>query len=157
DPAIYANTALATAIASSYDFGQLTAGVNEQTTGANIVVKAHNALASDTRLNVTANTNVRGSGDLDFLTNGNIDITETTGDVRIKTIQSNAGDVSLEAAAGSIYETANGTTDNGTTAWVIGTNLTLRAPLKAIGVGPADLLEINSSANGTDGKVDAFA
>ena len=52
------------------------------------------------------------------LTHGDIVITETAGDLRIGTLQANTGDVALTSATGSIYDTATGGADNGSTPWV---------------------------------------
>ena len=81
---------------------------------------------TDTIVNVLANTDVLGSGYIHTLTNGNIGITETAGDLRIDLIRSNKGDVSLESATGSIYEVA-GIGDDGSTPWVIGNSVGLTA------------------------------
>ena len=84
------------------------------------------------------------------MTNGNITITETVGDLRVGTIQSNAGDVTLATDAGSIVDTATGTADNGATAWVLGNVIKLTAAggsaVLSAGIGTAtDPLEIDSS------------
>jgi len=108
DPAIYADTSLAAPIAGSYDFGHLVAG-------GNIVVNAAHPGVSDTTVNVQANTAILGTGHLDVLTNGSIGIVETAGDLRVDVIRSNAGDVSLESADGSIYDVTTGSADDGAT------------------------------------------
>jgi hypothetical protein len=147
DAAIYA-TGTPTPIAGSYDFDLLTAG-------GNIVIKAASPGATQTRVNVKADTDVPDTGYIDVLTNGSIDINETVRDLRILTIQSNAGDVSL-AAARSIFEIADDPSDNGNTPWVIGNGITLLAQSGGIGKSVTDLLEINS-AQQASGAVDALA
>ncbi|MCK7519067.1 MAG: hypothetical protein MZV64_15750 [Ignavibacteriales bacterium] len=99
DPAIYANTSLAAQIDSSYSFGHLVAGNN-------VVVNNAAPALSDPTINISANTNVLGSGYVHVLTNGNIGVIETAGDLRIDILRSNEGDVSATANAGSIYEIA---------------------------------------------------
>src|SRR5205085_5843758 len=73
------------------------------------------------------------------------------GDLRIGSIRSNAGDVSLTAAA-SLYDVAGG---NGSTAWVTGNSVTLNAGTGAIG-SLDNFLEIDSSHQ-ADGLVSGVA
>ena len=149
DPAIYADTSKAAPIASTWDFGHLVAG-------GNVIAKASAPGVSDTTVNIFGNTNVLGTGYVEVLTNGDIDITETAGDLRIFEVRSNEGDVSLASATGSLYEIRDelpADTPIGTTPWVIGNSVSLRA---AGGIGfLGDFLEINSSQQAS-GVVDAL-
>jgi hypothetical protein len=134
-------------IAGSYVFRQ-----TGLVAGGNIAVIAANPLAADPVINISANTDVLGSGHIDALTHGNIVITETAGDLRIGTLQANAGDVSLTSATGSIVDIAVGA-DNGSTPWVLADGISLTALNGGIGM-LADFLEIDSSRS-ADALVDA--
>lgn len=112
-------------VASTYDM--TSGGV---TAGGDIVIRAVAAGVSDPRVSLTANTDILGAGHIDVLINGDVSVTETAGDLRIKTIQSNAGDASLTVTAGSLYEVAAGVADPGTTPWVIANTITLSGALR---------------------------
>ncbi|HZX96879.1 MAG TPA: hypothetical protein VFE90_20330, partial [Myxococcales bacterium] len=122
-------------IASTYQFQHLA--------GANVVVIAPSAAAADAKTNLIANTDLLGLGQVDVLTNGDIGIVETAGDLRVGTIQSTAGDVSLatSGASGSILDTNPA---GGTVPSVIGNGVQLSAANGAVGVLD-NALEIDSS------------
>ena len=93
-------------------------------------------------MNITAQTDVGDTGRIDVETNGNIDLTETSGDFRIGDITSNARNVSLETAAlnAAIFAVAG---VDSATPYVTGNSITLVA---TAGIGAVtDFLEINSS------------
>src|SRR5207237_5052181 len=85
---LYANTALGSATPGTYDFGLIA-------TPGNIELNAAQTAATDTRVNLRANTDVTGTGVIDVLTNGDISLTEIAGDLRSDVITSNAHDVTL--------------------------------------------------------------
>ena len=59
------------------------------------MVKKRVHAASDTRVNIRANTDVTGTGVIGALTNGDINLTEVAGDLRSDVITSTAHDVTL--------------------------------------------------------------
>jgi len=103
----------------------------------NIAVKAE---PGATRIDVTANTDVTGTGHVDVRTNGSIQLTETAGDLRLGQVQATAArDVTLTAAAGGIVDALNDAAAD-----VIGGKITLTAQDGAIGALLNDV-EIDSS------------
>ena len=134
DPRLFANLANATPIAGTYAAGVLTAG-------GNIILNAAASSPSATRVTLSASTDLLGSGHIDATTNGSITLVEVANDLRIDSILSTAGNVSLTATLGSIYDIA---ASDGTTAWVIGNAVTLIAPKGGIGT-LANILEIDSA------------
>lgn len=152
----------------TYDFELVQAGrvsggsdiqLNGQLTGADV--------------NIVANTNIFGSGSgvLYALTDGDISLEETTGDMRLGRIKSNEGDVTLTADADGDYDIIDVESDdhlstgNDATADadVTGRSITLYAlngyigePCLLNGLIPVDFVEINSSFSGT-GVVNATA
>ena len=136
DARLFADTASAVQIASQYTFVSLTAV-------GNIVVNAAGPLPTDTILSLSAGTDLLGTGSITVLTNGNISLTESSGDLRINSIESTAGDVSLSdvGAMGSIYDIAAA---DGTVPWVIGNNVTLASAGGAIG-SVSNRLEMDSA------------
>ena len=92
-------------------------------------------------------TDVGSSNKIDILTNGNITLTESLGDLRIGTIISTKGNVTLTAtdASASIFDVPVGD-DN--VADLTGNRVTLTAATGGIGT-LANFLEINSSNQAT--------
>ncbi|MCK4660888.1 MAG: FG-GAP repeat protein, partial [Phycisphaerae bacterium] len=168
DPRFYADLAQAAEIGSTYDFGHLIAG-------RDLTINAAQSDAADTPVGLRGNTDILGTGLIDVLTNGDIDLTETAGDMRINDITSTAGNITLVAAQGDmriglvnamagdvtmdalgvgsdIFDTAFG---NDAIAYVKGNSITMSVP--GGGIGASDnVLEIDSSQQAT-GAVTAFA
>jgi hypothetical protein len=109
-----------TAAAGTFDFGIITAGND-------IDLNANNN--GGPAVNVNANTNLTGMGNIDIFTSeGNIDVTETTGDMRLGLIQTDNGDVNVTSTNGSIVDALNDAAAD-----VVGNNVTLSAPNGSIG------------------------
>jgi hypothetical protein len=129
-----ADTSQSTPIDGSYRFNAIV--------GTNITLLAAQPAAGSPKVHLQAATDVGDTGDIRIVTNGNIDLDETSGDLRIDLIRSNAGDVHLTTSGvnASIFEIA---ADDGSTPFVIGNNVSLTA---SGGIGSLnDFLEIDSS------------
>jgi hypothetical protein len=139
--------------AGTFDFDLLRAGdVN-----GDITITAARPSASDPSVGFRSGSDIGTNGELNVQINGSLDLTEQRGDIRIRNVVSNAGNVSLTAIGdlGSIYDLANEGTVVGTTPWITGNGVSLRS--RDGGIGSAtDFLEINSS-NQTNGGVIALA
>ena len=136
DPRLFADTSNPVQVASLYTFVSLTAG-------GNIRVNAAGSAPADTMVSLSGGTDLLGTGSITVLTNGNISLTETSGDLRINSIESTAADVALSVigSGGSIYDVA---ASDGATPWVIGNNITLASADGAIG-SLTNRLEIDSA------------
>ena len=149
-------------VASTYNFSLLDAGQFGPT--GDITVDAANPAAGATRINIIGYTDIRQSGDINSHTNGFITFNEKPraggpssqpGDLRVGEIKSFDDTVTLNSP-GAILDA-----DSGTTADVIGRNITLLAGINGLGeqdpvvhggVGtPADFLEI--IVNGVGGAL----
>ena len=145
---VFPDTSASTPVDGSYVFGEIV--------GDNITVLASDPAAASAKVHLTAKTNVGSAGDIQVLTNGNIDLTEFVGDFRIDSIVSNAGDVRLvsQGIGANIFDVATPGVDDGSTPWVVGNAITLSA---RGGIGFLnDFLEINSSVESV-GLVTALA
>ncbi|MBK8017635.1 MAG: right-handed parallel beta-helix repeat-containing protein [Betaproteobacteria bacterium] len=100
-------------------------------------------------------TNPVGLGNIDIRTNGNITVTEELGDFRIGLIESTRRNVVLTGRHADIIDSPNEEEFSGTTADVVGINLTFSAPEGHVGTFE-NPLEINSS-NVSIGAVKADA
>jgi len=120
--------------------------------GQDIIIHAADASVSGPRIDLTSNTDHGAAGHIDVLLNGHITLTEIRGDLRIATIHSTAGDVTLTVADGDLYDVA---TVDGATPWVIGNAVTLNASKGGIGF-VTNFLEIDSAAQ-APGAVNALA
>ncbi len=131
---IVPTAAPATPFAATYSFGAISSG--------SITLAAADSTVAATVVNITAATNLTdaGMGGASALTNGAIIINETSGDLRIGSLTSTAGDVTASAAVG-IFD-KNGV--DGTTPYVTGKKITLTAGTGGIGTG-TNMLEINST------------
>ena len=118
---------------ASYEFDKVQAAGN-----INIVGQS-----SGKKVNLDADTNLLGNGKIDVNTNGNIDLAETVGDLRVGLITSTGGNVILASNGANIVDA-----DNEAAADAVGNNVTILAPLGSIGT-PANPLDINSSAIST--------
>ncbi|MBI1395302.1 MAG: LEPR-XLL domain-containing protein, partial [Betaproteobacteria bacterium] len=114
--------------------------------GGNISV---NANFGSTRIDITGYTDVTGSGHIDVYTNGDIVLTEVDGDMRVGSIVSTIGDVTLTAAAGIVDALGDPQAD------VTGNHVTLTASAGGIGSFFNDL-EIDS-AHSAPGMLTAHA
>ena len=132
---LFADTAQAVAIDGAFTFREIR--------GVNIRLEGAYPAADDPRIDLTAWTDHSDSGQIDVLLNGDITLTEIAGDLRIGTIQSNAGDVAL-TAAGPLASMYDINAAEGTTAWVIGNRIRLEAPDGALG-SATNFIEIDSS------------
>ncbi|MBD2412394.1 hypothetical protein FACHB389_10860 [Nostoc calcicola FACHB-389] len=140
------------AINSTYRFATRDANGNPTNdpsivAGGNIVVKK--AAAATTRINILGITDLLGNGRVDFETNGSVNITEKTGDLRVGSIVSFDDDVTL-TALGSIVDALNDAASD-----VTGENITLTAQTGGIG-SSSNFLEIDSS-NPNAGALNATA
>ena len=151
----YAGTA--TALDGTYSFGTAAAaGLKVTGNGAiNIAAAAPADGAAGQLVGVAGVSDLAGTGTLNVLTSGLVDLTEATGDLRIGSVRANFGNVALTAAAGSLLDSASGGADDGSVAWVIGNGVSLTALGGTVGL-LGDLLEIDSSQQ-ADGLVDALA
>lgn len=108
-------------------------------------------------------TDVRGLGHTDTSVDGDVTLTEVTGDLRAGMIRSRGGDILLTSRFGSIEDAPTGADAAATTgdadADVVGVNVTLLAPFGTIG-STTNFLELDSSnSDGTlrNGVVTATA
>jgi hypothetical protein len=142
-------------IGGTYRFELLDAG----DASGNIRINAVNAAntSANQRVSFASGTDMGASGELLAVTNGDITLSERSGDFRIRNVSSSAGNVSLAATgdSGSIFDLATEGTAYGTTPWVIGNSVSLSSRDGGIG-WPGDFLEINSS-NQAAGAVIALA
>jgi hypothetical protein len=163
DPVLVAFGTVNTPFPSTYVFTDLSAGrniaVRHTATGASVVFIAHtdvDATLTGIELPIPFSTS-DGIGEIDLYTDGSITDTETIGDLRVGTITSTAGDVTLIAPdqGASIFDVS--TTDD-TTPRVTGNTITLLAPTGGIGflTPTVNYLEIRSS-NAARGHVYALA
>ncbi len=131
---IVPTAAAATPFAATYNFGSISSG--------SIALAAADSAVAATLVNITAATNLTdtGTGGASALTNGNIIISETSGDLRIGALTSTAGDVTASATVG-IFDT-NGA--DGTTAYITAKKITLAAGTGGIG-SAMNVLEIDST------------
>ncbi|NBP89233.1 MAG: hypothetical protein EBU59_12205, partial [Planctomycetia bacterium] len=136
DYRLFTDTSKTSAIAGGFTFGTIT--------GTAIDLAASQPESTAPRIDITATTNHADTHDLDALFSGSITLTESAGDFRIGTVQSNAGAVSLTSVAGSIIDVATEPGHAGPTPWIIGNAVSLVAMEGAIGT-LSDLLEIDSS------------
>src|SRR5439155_1353537 len=88
DTGFFGGTVPGVAIKATYSFVNPTAGTagliaNGDATTGNIIVKAFDASATATQVNVTGITDILGTGHIDVLTNGFITLTEQAGDMRV--------------------------------------------------------------------------
>ena len=140
DVGYYGNEANGVDIKATYNFINPideSAGILAEGEG-NIIITTFNSAPSATQVNVTGITEIvgAGSGHIDVLTNGFIDLVEQSGDMRVGDIHSTANDVTL-TAPGSIIDALDDSDAD-----VTGVNITLTA--LAGGIGRADnFLEIN--------------
>ena len=142
-------------VAGTYQFKQLIAGA----VSGNITINAADPLAPDPLVSFASGTDMGNtSGELVAVTNGDLTLSERSGDFRIRTVSSSAGNVSLAATGddGSIVDVDDSEAPPfGATAWVTGNSVSLSSRDGGIG-SPGDFLEINSS-NQAPGAVIALA
>jgi hypothetical protein len=155
-------------IEATYDFGLVQAG--RVTNGGDIQL---NGELAGVDVNIRANTNIFGTttGLLFALTDGDIDFTETLGDMRLGRVKSSEGDVELTSPADIIdvesLDHLSTASDTDAEADVTGRSITLNALSGFIGekwqglaglftTTPVDFIEIDSSFSGT-GTVTATA
>lgn len=129
--------------AGTYALGGLVAG-------GDVVLSTTDAEALGSTVHLTASTDVLGSGRVEVLSNGDVEVVESDGDLRVGAIGSAGADVVLRAASGSIV----GAVPGSGTPQVFGRTVLLQADQG--GIGGADPLEIDSSRL-ADGRVDAAA
>ena len=147
-------------------FGAIThtSSISNQLTGNNVSLTAGTSIGSSSTSVMTTASSLNLSstigGDI-FVTeadgatvnsaataNGNIQITSTTGDLTVNTVNSGSKDVTLTASAGSILD------DSAQNTRITGNKVTLTAPNAIGGAGNADMdtaaatLEINSTSSG---------
>ncbi|MFV2065642.1 MAG: hypothetical protein ACC645_01580, partial [Pirellulales bacterium] len=146
DPRVFADLTQSPPIDGAYDFDEIV--------GQNITVNAAQPAATEPLVHFASFTDVGDTGDIFVLTNGNIGVTETDGDLRIESVTSNAGDVHLATILSPNASILEVIADDGATPYVIGNSIALSA---TGGIGRVDdFLEIDSS-NRTDGVVQASA
>ena len=146
DPGIGA-APTATPIASTYDLEGVVAG-------GNIVITAAKCEAADTSVGVRGNTDILDAGRIDVFVNGEINLTESNGDMRVGTINSTASDVTLTASdsGSSVCDRAIG---KSTVPHILGNSITLNAPHGGVGTA-ANPLDIDSSRQAA-GRVNVIA
>ncbi|MCR9293672.1 MAG: dockerin type I domain-containing protein [bacterium] len=149
DPRVFVDTTTGNDLNALYDFAEIA--------GNNLKVFAADPAASQTQVDIEADTDVAFDGQIDVLTNGNIVLTEIVGDLRINDITSNAGDVFLTTTDvdADIYALSG---LDSSTAYVSGNSIHLDATGFIGATG--DHLEINSNlvaANPLSGLVYAEA
>ena len=101
DDGVFADTASAVAIESTYDFAIIQAGGGEADGSINIFL-ANPPLPTGTRSNVVnllGSTEILGTGHIDVSINGFVELIEQSGDMRLGSITSNADFVKLTSPA----------------------------------------------------------
>nr|MCU0709909.1 hypothetical protein [Pirellula sp.] len=153
DARFFPDYSASTGLNATFRFEQLTTGATQGT----LRIAGANTATTAPLVGVQSGTDIGSIGELFASLNGSILLTERTGDLRIRSVSSSAGDVELGTTGtnGSIYDLAVETMTIGTTPWVSGNSVTLSSRDGAIG-SPGDFLEINSGVQAV-GAVRALA
>ena len=125
----------------------------EELAAANVALRSDPLRAGGPMLNVVAHSDLFADGVIDVLTNGEIHVIETNGDLPVGVIESSGRDVALESTGGSIRARSAQVADQ--SARVIGSSITLRAEQGAVGT-VSDWFAIDSS-HAASGTVDIAA
>ena len=150
------------AVETTYDFGLIEAGGADDGVGGRGDIDV-NGVFNTAPIHIEANTNIVdtpdvGLGSMSVSTDGNVTLTEVNDDLRVKRIQSSAGDVSLTASNGSIINAPFNRDDVLGDAFpdADGNNITLQAFNGSIGTKD-NVFDIESSLSAPGGVLTATA
>ncbi len=125
-----------------YEFAFLDAG----DTNGDITIKAAGPAAADPRVGFSSDTDMGSIGELLAEINGDLALSERSGDFRVRNVSSSAGDVSLSATGngGDIYDLdGSEATPYGTTPWVTGNRVALRSSDGGIGSAENGIISLD--------------